>query len=145
MGRHRANAVWSGTVPKGAGTMQLGLAGPVIPYTLTARVEEEAGTNPEQLIAAALAGCFSMSLANLLEEAGLDVDALRIETKSTAHLDQTETGFAITKVDLVVRGSGADLEEDVFVALADQAKRTCPVSKLYTSAEITLDAAVGSF
>ena len=125
--------------------MQLGLAGPVIPYTLTARVEEEAGTNPEQLIAAALAGCFSMSLANLLEEAGVDVDALRIETKSTAHLDQTETGFAITKVDLVVRGSGADLEEDVFVALADQAKRTCPVSKLYASAEITLDAAVGSF
>lgn len=145
MGRHRANAVWSGSVPTGSGTMQLGLAGPVIPYNLTARVEEEAGTNPEQLLAAALAGCFSMSLANLLEEAGLDVDALRIETKSTAHLDQTETGFAITKVDLVVRGSGADLEEDVFLALADQAKRTCPVSKLYASAEITLDAAVGTF
>ena len=145
MSRHRAKAVWSGTVPAGSGTMQLGLAGPVIPYTLTARVEEEAGTNPEQLLAAALAGCFSMSLANLLEEAGLDVDALTIETKATAHLEQTETGFGIPRIDLVVRGSGAELEENSFVALADQAKRTCPVSKLYASAEITLDAAVGTF
>lgn len=124
--------------------MQLGLSGPVIPYNLTARVEEEAGTNPEQLVAAALAGCFSMSLANLLEESGLDPAELRIETKSVAHLEQTSTGFAITKIDLSVRGHGSDLDEASFITLAEQAKTTCPVSKLYASAEITLDAALGN-
>lgn len=143
MSRHRSSAIWSGSVPTGSGTMQLGLAGPVVPYTLTSRVEEEQGTNPEQLIGAALCGCFSMSLANLLEEAGLNPDSIRIETKAVTHLEQTSSGFAITKIDLIARGFGEGLEADIFTELADQAKRTCPVSKLYATAEITLDAALG--
>ncbi len=120
--------------------MQLGKAGPVVPYTLTARVEEEAGTNPEQLIAAAHAGCFSMALTSLIEGTGIDAADIQINTSAVAHLVRKDDGFWIDRIDLNVRGHVPGMDEATFVALASQAKETCPVSKLYSSAEITLDA-----
>ena len=140
MTKHHARAHWSGSLPTGVGSMQLGRTGPTIPFNLTARVEEEAGTNPEQMLGAAHAGCFSMSLANLIEETGADMSAVQVETSAVVHLESTETGFAITAVDLSTRGTVPDMSSEQFQELAEQAKNTCPVSKLFSSARITLDA-----
>lgn len=142
MSRHRGSAVWSGSVPAGTGTMQFGTSGPTVPYNLTARVEEEAGTNPEQLIAAAHAGCFSMALTSILEDAGIDAASVVIRTTATAHLEQKDDGFWITRVDLVTRGTVPGMDAGAFLEAAERAKATCPVSKLYASADITLDAAL---
>ncbi len=142
MSRHRANAVWSGSLPTGSGTMTLGRKGPEIGYTLDARVQEDAGTNPEQLIGAALAGCFSMSLTNLIEESGIAGDSVLVSTDAVVHLEQKPDGFWVTQVDLITRGQVPGMDEDAFKALAEQSKATCPVSKLYSSATITLDAAL---
>ena len=142
MSKHHASAQWNGSVPTGTGTMRLGKAGPEIPYNLTARIEEEAGTNPEQLVAAAHAGCFSMALTSLIEDAGVDAADVQITTSAVAHLVQRSDGFWIDRIDLNVRGQVPGMDESTFVALATKAKETCPVSKLYSSAEITLDAAL---
>ncbi|MFM1917102.1 MAG: osmotically inducible, stress-inducible rane protein [Actinomycetota bacterium] len=122
--------------------MQLGKAGPVIGYTLNARVEEEAGTNPEQMIAAAHAGCFSMALTSILEEAGIDASSVQIDTTAVAHLVQKADGFWIDRIDLTTRGVVPGMDESTFIESAEKAKSTCPVSKLYSSAEISLDAAL---
>lgn len=142
MSRHRGSAQWNGSVPGGTGHMQLGLGGPVIGYTLVARVEEEAGTNPEQMIAAAHAGCFSMALTSLIEETGQDMSDVQINTSAVANLVQKSDGFWIDRVDLTTRGQVPGMSEQTFIELANVAKATCPVSKLYASAEITLDAAL---
>lgn len=142
MSRHRASAVWSGSLPTGSGSMTLGQAGPQIGFTLNARVTEEAGTNPEQMVGAALAGCYSMALTNLIEETGADAAQVSVATSAVTHLEQTPSGFAITRIDLTTRGTVPGMDEATFVELAQQAKTGCPVSKLYSSAEITLDAAL---
>ena len=122
--------------------MQLGLKGPQVGYTVDTRMQEEAGTNPEQMIGAAHAGCFAMSLTNLIEEAGIDGNTVTIDAKAVVHLEQRDDGFWITRIDLTARGTVPGMDEAAFVALAERAKATCPVSKLYSSAEITLDAAL---
>ena len=137
--RH-ASAIWSGTVPAGTGSMTLGRDGQVIPFSLKARTEENAGTNPEELIGAAHAGCFSMALTSILEDAGLAVGS--VETSARVTLEQRTDGFWIIEVHLVTRGVGQACSNDEFVAFAQKAKDTCPVSKLYSSAAITLDAAL---
>lgn len=120
--------------------MQLGKTGPNVPFNLKARVEEEMGTNPEQMIGAALAGCFSMSVANLIEETGQSMDGVEINTTAVVTLAQTDEGFRITQVDLTTTGAVEGMAMETFVQLAQQAKATCPVSLLYASANITLDA-----
>lgn len=140
--RHRASATWKGPVGTGAGTMQLGRSGPTIAYTVDARMHEESGTNPEQLIGAAHAGCFAMSLTNLIEETGLEAAGVEVRVEAVVHLEQREDGFWITRIDLTARGTVPGMDEAQFIRLAEQAKATCPVSKLYSSADITLDAAL---
>lgn len=142
MSKHHAQAYWSGSLPSGTGTMQLGKSGPTIGYTLNARVEEEAGTNPEQMLGAAHAGCFSMALANLIEETGVDMAGVSISSSAIVHLEQKSDGFWITTVELTTRGTVPGMDEATFVELAQRAKATCPVSKLFASADITLDAAL---
>lgn len=142
MSRHHAKARWNGSLPTGVGTMQLGRSGPTIGYSLTARVEEEAGTNPEQMLGAAHAGCFSMALGNLIEETGIDMTDVSVETSAIVHLESKPDGFWITTVDLTTRGTVPGMDEATFVELAEKAKATCPVSKLFASADITLDAAL---
>ena len=142
MSRHRASAVWSGSLPTGSGTMTLGRKGPEIGYTLDARIQEEAGTNPEQMLGAALAGCFSMSLTNLIEESGIAGDSVVVRTDAVVHVEQKPDGFWVTQIDLLCRGTAPGMDEAAFMALAEQSKATCPVSKLYSSATITLDAAL---
>lgn len=142
MSRHRGSAIWSGSVPSGTGIMKFGLSGPEVAYNLTARVEEEKGTNPEQLIAAAHAGCFSMALTSILEDTGIDGASVSIKTEATATLEGKADGFWITDIHLVCRGKVPGISAEAFIAHAEKAKKTCPVSKLYSSANITLDAAL---
>jgi osmotically inducible protein OsmC len=144
MSKHHAKAIWTGPVLAGTGSMQLGKSGPSVPYNLKARVEEEAGTNPEQMIGAALAGCFSMSVANLIEETGLSMDGVEIKTSAIVTLTQTDQGFRINQVDLSVIGAVEGMANETFLQLAQKAKDTCPVSLLYASANITLEAKLAS-
>lgn len=134
-------ATWSGTVPKGSGTMRLGREGVELPFSLRTRTEDVPGTNPEELLGAAHAGCFSMALSSILEDAGHP--ARSVQTEALVTLEGRGGSFTISKVALTTRGD-VDLDEAEFVRYAEEAKRTCPVSKLFASAEITLQASITS-
>ena len=137
-----SEATWQGTVPEGGGRISLGSGAFEGPFTLRARVEDvERATNPEELVAAAEAGCYTMSLANLLGEAGHPPDDLRTTARVT--LQQLEAGFTITRIDLTTVGEVPGVDEATFVRLAEQAKATCPVSRALAGPEITLDARLG--
>jgi osmotically inducible protein OsmC len=138
--RH-AEASWQGTVPDGGGRIALGSGAFEGEFTLRNRVEDEVrGTNPEELIAAAQAGCFTMSLANLLEEAGSPAQDLR--TTARVRLEQKEEGFRITRITLTTVGDVPGFDADQFQALAQQAKDTCPVSLALAGTEIALEASL---
>jgi osmotically inducible protein OsmC len=136
-----AHASWQGTVAEGGG--RIGLDGGAYegPFTLKARVDEvQNATNPEELIAAAEAGCFTMSLANLLEEQG--TPAADIQTDVRVRLEQTPEGFRITRITVQTVGDVPGVDAARFIELAEQAKATCPVSLALAGTEIVLDAAV---
>jgi osmotically inducible protein OsmC len=140
--RH-ANASWQGTVPEGSGRLELGSGAFEGVFTLRNRVEDEArGTNPEELIAAAEAGCFTMSLADLLSEAGSPPADL--QTTARVRLEQTDEGFRITRIAITTVGEVPGVDADRFAALAEQAKATCPVSRALATTEITLEASLKS-
>jgi osmotically inducible protein OsmC len=133
-----AQASWQGDLADGGGRIGLGSGAYEGPFTLRARVEDvERSTNPEELIGAAHAGCFTMSLANLLSESGHPPADL----KSTARvrLEQLDTGFAITKIDLSTVGEVPGVDAETFTKLAHQAKDTCPVSRALAGTEISLE------
>jgi len=137
----RAQASWRGTVPEGGGRLALGSGAYEGPFTLKARLEEgEPGANPEELVGAGHAGCFTMSLADLLSERGHPPDDL--QTTARVHLEQLERGFGITRIELVTTGRVPGIDEATFVALAEQAKATCPVSRALSGTEITLQASL---
>ena len=122
-------AVWSGDLPSGEGTMSTGSAElQDAEYTFATRFKNAPGTNPDELIAAAHAGCYSMAFANVLSQKGYQVDA--IETTATIHLSPQDGGFAITKSALEVRGRVSDIDEATFERLAEEADGECPVSNL---------------
>lgn len=108
-----------------------------MPYSFAKRFGDEAGTNPEELIGAAHAGCFSMALSGQLGEAG--VTAEKIETTATVTVENVGGGFSITSVHLDVQATVPGLEESKFQEIAKKAKEGCPVSKLL-KANITMDA-----
>lgn len=137
--RHAA-ASWDGPVPTGSGTMTLGRDGQTLPFSLHSRTADGGGTNPEELLGAAHAGCFSMALSSLIEEAG--AQPVSVRTQATVTLEQGDGGFTISSVALTTRGDVPGLDADAFAALAEQAKATCPVSKLFAGAQISLDAAL---
>jgi lipoyl-dependent peroxiredoxin len=134
-----SEASWQGTVPDGGGRIALGSGAFEGPFTLRARVEDvERATNPEELIGAAEAGCYTMSLANLLGEAGHPPDDLR--TTARVRLEQLETGFSITRIDLETIGEVPGVDEATFKHLAEEAKATCPVSRALAGTKINLEA-----
>lgn len=136
--QRKASAVWQGGIKDGKGsiTTESGVL-TATPYSFSTRFEGASGTNPEELIAAAHAGCFSMALSLMLGEA--DIRPERIDTQAAVTLEKTEGGFSITKVhlDVNVRAPGADRAK--FEAAAAKAKTGCPVSKLLNAA-ITMNA-----
>ncbi len=136
------SAVWSGGIRDGRGSIS-SKSGALkeYPYGFASRFEGQAGTNPEELIGAAHAGCFTMALSLILGEAQLTAD--KMETKAEVTLDKEGDGFAITAVHLTLRASVPGADQATFLELAEKAKAGCPVSKLL-NAKITLDAALHS-
>ena len=138
-----AQASWQGDLAEGGGRIGVGSGAYEGPFTLRARVEDvERSTNPEELIGAANAGCFTMSLANLLTESGHPPADL--QTSAKVRLEQLESGFAITNIALETVGEVRGVDADTFARLAQQAKDTCPVSRALAGTEITLDARLAS-
>ncbi len=136
--RRSAHASWRGTVADGGGRIGLDSGAYEGPFTLKARIDEvQSATNPEELIAAAAAGCFTMSLASLLEEQG--TPASDIQTKARVRLEQKPEGFRITRITLQTAGGAPGVDAARFAELAEQAKATCPVSLALAGTEIVLE------
>jgi osmotically inducible protein OsmC len=137
-----ATAVWKGSLKEGKGTLTTASATlSSTPYSFVSRFEQGTGTNPEELIAAAHAGCFSMALSAQLGGAGLTPES--IETLCTITLEKLEGGFAITKSHLKVTAKIPGATRETFEKLANAAKAGCPVSKLL-NAQISMEAALES-
>jgi len=135
-----ASAIWQGGLKDGKGLLSTESGAlKQNPYGFNTRFEGSPGTNPEELIGAAHAGCFSMALSMMLGEAGLTAE--RIDTAAEVTLDKQADGFAITAVHLVLRAKVPGASEAQFLEIANKAKEGCPVSKVL-NAKISLDAAL---
>ena len=126
MALRKSSAVWNGTLKEGKGTMKLGSGAFEGPFSFSTRFEEEPGTNPEELIAAAHAGCFSMAFGAELEKAGFP--ATKIGTTATAKFEKVEAGFRITQITLDCEASVANIDNAKFQEVANGAKTGCPIS-----------------
>lgn len=134
-----ASAVWRGGLKDGKGTISThSNALKDLPYSFSTRFENGVGTNPEELIAAAHAGCFSMALSGQLTGAGLTAE--KIETTASVSLEKTDAGWTVTKIHLTTTAKVPGAEKAKFDELAKAAKAGCPISRLLAAAEITLDA-----
>ena len=139
--KRKASAVWTGNLKEGRGTMTAPSgAFTDVDYSFHSRFEEhdEPLTNPEELIAAAHAGCFSMAFSNELSKAGHTVE--RMETEAAVSLELRGGGFEIASVHLKTRGTVPGIEDEEFQRIAESAKKNCPVSKALRALDITLDA-----
>jgi lipoyl-dependent peroxiredoxin len=130
-----SSAEWKGSLKDGAGTMKLGSGAYEGPFTFASRFESGPGTNPEELIGAAHAGCFSMFLSALLTNEGFI--PTRIQTTATVHLGE---GPAINLIELSTKAEVPNLSEAAFIEYAESAKKNCPVSKALAGPEIKLRA-----
>ncbi len=136
--KRTASAHWTGDLKQGKG--QLTTASGVLkdtPYSFTTRFEDDKGTNPEELIASAHAGCFTMALSAILGNAGFIAESL--QTQATVSLDQIEGNWTVTTIDLQLTGKIPGIDNEKFQALALEAKKNCPISRLM-NANITLKA-----
>ena len=135
-----SSATWRGALKEGDGTVALGSGAFEGAYSFPSRFEEGPGSNPEELIGAALASCYSMFLANVLATAG--AVPTRVHTEAHVHLGRDDRGPAITKIELVCRAEVPGIEADAFAEHAQAAKGGCPVSKALAAVPIELDAAL---
>lgn len=137
-----SHARWQGDLKNGHGSMELGSGAFKGDYSFRSRFENGAGTNPEELLAAAHAGCFSMALANILAEGGHKAES--VQTRADVHLELGPDGPRITRVDLHTVGKVPGMDAAEFRRQAETAKTGCPVSKLFAGADITLEAELQS-
>ena len=128
-----ASARWDGTLQEGSGTMRMRSGSYEGPYSFQSRFQEGDGTNPEELIAAAHAGCFSMAFSADLGRAGYDPS--RVETTATVHLEMEDSGPRIARIVLDTRASVAGISDEEFQQVAESAKQNCPVSKALAAVE----------
>jgi osmotically inducible protein OsmC len=134
-----AEAIWDGNLMEGSGMMKLGSGAYEGPYSFKSRMQEGAGTNPEELIGAAHAGCFSMAFSGQLTGAGFP--PTRIHTTAHVTFEKLETGFTITRIVLETEGKVPGISAAQFQELAEAAKKGCPVSRaLAAVADIQLTA-----
>jgi osmotically inducible protein OsmC len=138
MPSRNANAVWEGSLREGKGRMRLGSGAYEGAYSFASRFETGQGTNPEELIAAAHAGCFSMALSAALGRAGFQPK--RIATTATVHLEKVGDAFSITRIELRCEAQVPGIDEAAFKEQANGAKATCPVSKALAGTQISLEA-----
>lgn len=133
-----AEAQWEGSLQAGKGVMRLGGGAYEGPYSFASRFEDGNGTNPEELIAGAHAGCFSMALSGALGRAGHD--PVRVHTTADVHLEKQEAGFRIVRIALHTEAEVPGIDAAQFEEIAQTAKANCPVSVALAGPEITLDA-----
>jgi lipoyl-dependent peroxiredoxin len=134
-----ASARWQGTLTEGSGNVRTGKGGLTGNYSFQSRFEEGEGTNPEELIGAAHAGCFSMALSKVLADAGHPPTS--IETTASVHLDKVDAAMTVTRIDLDTTGDVPGMDEADFVKAAEAAKANCPISRLLApGAQISLTA-----
>jgi lipoyl-dependent peroxiredoxin len=134
-----ANAEWSGSLPEGTGRMAFGSGAFEGPYSFNSRMEEGPGTNPEELIGAAHAGCFSMALSGILGADGHEPDSIKTEAK--VRFEKEGEGWAIKGVALTTRARVPGMDDEAFRKAAEVARENCPVSQAL-AVEISLDAAL---
>jgi osmotically inducible protein OsmC len=136
-----AKAEWKGTLNEGKGTLESHTGAVKGQYSFSSRFEEGTGTNPEELVAAALAGCFSMALSGALGRAGFPPESVR--TTASVHLNKGEAGFSLTKIELSTRARVPGIDAATFQEKAEGAKKGCPISRALNPAiEVVLDAAL---
>lgn len=133
-----SEANWQGTLKEGSGSMKLGSGSYEGPFTFMSRFETGAGTNPEELIGAAEAGCFTMALNNRLFTNGFAPN--RVHTSAQVFLEKTDAGMTITRIHLTTEAEAPDMTAEQFQEHAEAAKATCIVSRALAGVELTLDA-----
>jgi osmotically inducible protein OsmC len=133
-----SEAMWEGNLIKGKGKMKLGSGAFEGSYSFGSRFENAPGTNPEELIGAAHAGCFSMALSMILDQAGYKAE--QIHTIARVHIDKVGEGFKITTIELETEGKVPGIDERTFGEKAEAAKKGCPVSMALTGVDIRLRA-----
>jgi osmotically inducible protein OsmC len=133
-----AKAQWDGNLQQGRGNMSFGSGAWTGQYSFASRFEEGTGTNPEELIGAAHAGCFSMAFANALAKKGFEPK--RVSTTANVHLTKGDAGFSISAVELKTEADVPGIDEAQFQQIASEAKTGCPVSKALAGTDIKLDA-----
>ncbi len=139
MAIRKAEAVWQGSLKEGSGSMKLGSGAFEGPFSFGTRFEEVPGTNPEELIGAAHAGCFSMFMSALLTNAGFPPN--RIHTTAKVHLGRDDAGPVITKIELHTEAEVPGIGEEAFQEIALKSKKGCPISRaLAAVSEVVLDA-----
>ena len=134
----KASAVWKGNLKEGNGTMKLDSGVFEGKYSFGTRFEQAKGTNPEELIGAAHAGCFSMAFAATLAENGFKPE--KVETSAKVHLDKVDDGFKITVIELDMSASVPEIDNSKFQELAEAAKKGCPISRSLGGVDIRLQA-----
>jgi osmotically inducible protein OsmC len=133
------NARWEGTLTEGSGVIRTGKGGLSGNYSFKSRFEEGEGTNPEELIGAAHAGCFSMALSSELTKAGFPPTS--VDTTASVHFDRVDDKPTITKIELVTSATVPNIDDAKFQEIAEAAKKGCPISRLLApGTEITLSA-----
>ena len=133
-----AQSIWEGNLKDGRGTMEFGGGAFKGNYSFASRFENGKGTNPEELIAAAHSGCFAMALSHMLAEAGYTPE--RVSATAKVSLEKIDDGFKITASHLNSIAKVPGISKDKFIAIAEEAKKGCPVSVLLSNIKITLDA-----
>ncbi len=138
MSVRQAQAQWEGNLRDGKGTMRLGSGAFEGAYTFKSRFEEGAGTNPEELLGAAHAGCFSMAFSNMLSEAGHVPK--RIATSARVHLERVDGKPTISRIELATEGDVPGIDAATFQEIGERAKAGCPVSRALAGVQISLSA-----
>jgi osmotically inducible protein OsmC len=136
-----ASARWEGELRQGSGSLRLGSGAFEGAYSFSSRFEDGTGTNPEELIGAAHAACFSMALSFGLEQAG--TPATSVDTTATVHLERAEDGFRIPRIELDTVGVVPGVDDATFQQQAETAKANCPVSRALAGTDIQLTAKLG--
>lgn len=140
MPKRNANAAWKGDLKGGTGTMKFGSGAFEGAYSAASRFEEGSGTNPEELIGAAHAGCFSMAFSAALGKAGFAPK--RVSTEAAVHLDRDGEGFSITKIVLTSECEVPGIDDARFQEIAEGAKQNCPVSRALAGVQIEVQASL---
>jgi len=142
MPTRKASAIWNGTLQQGNGNMKTPTGTVDQPFSFSSRFENGQGSNPEELLASAHAGCFSMALSLAISEAGYEPKS--IETEDTIHLEKDDSGFSITKIETHTKANIPGIDNDTFQKHAQETQQNCPVSKALKSVNLELNAELSS-